>query len=174
MSYKIPTESLNVSSSQEALTHPLYKIIPRHRSQIYWYDLPHWTSWMLFGNDDDGIFGEGDKDNYNPERKALRWWLRNPLHNFCFYVIGSAYRQNGQFTLVDLRSQRNRFFKYQPTEGRDFEKKETRFFLGFHGGKPFIYLKLLWGNRHQSLFYIGWRERGNFGIRFTPNVTQKS
>lgn len=44
---------------QTALSHWLYRFIPRHRSQIYWYDFGHWISWALFGNDDHGIFSEG-------------------------------------------------------------------------------------------------------------------
>src|SRR3989344_5914937 len=30
---------------EEASRHSLYEIIPRHREQIEWYDVPHWTAW---------------------------------------------------------------------------------------------------------------------------------
>src|SRR5262245_53774154 len=94
-SYKIPTQLFLEKKSNKqvhgnkihALNHPLYNIVPRHRCQIRWYDLGHWTMWMLFGNDDDGIFGE--EADYSLEEqistwKALRWVCRNPFHNFCF------------------------------------------------------------------------------------------
>lgn len=48
--------------------------------------------WAFFGNADDGYYGD---EEWRAGRKpsfwlALQWWLRNPAHNFCFYVIGFA------------------------------------------------------------------------------------
>ena len=117
-SYKIPTSDFHavypcgpsdsrtlasLPNQAEALDHPLYQTIPRHRCQIRWFDLGHWSTWTLFGNDDDGIFGEEPTANYRLEerpdyKKAFLWWCRNPLHNFCFYVIGSAERTNSEIT----------------------------------------------------------------------------
>ena len=96
-SYKISTREISQTLDQDskrlaapdcfdvnenaAFDHPLYNIIPRHRSQIRWYDAGHWTTWMLFGNDDDGIFGEARKKPYKPDQppgfqKALVWFCR--------------------------------------------------------------------------------------------------
>jgi len=48
--------------------------------------------WALFGNVDDGLFGDL---NFNPQGKrslwtAIKWWFRNPMHNLMFYVVGVA------------------------------------------------------------------------------------
>ena len=45
----------------------------------------------FFTNREDGIYGDNrwphakDPDNW---LKAVRWWIRNPAHDFCFRVIG--------------------------------------------------------------------------------------
>lgn len=46
--------------------------------------------WALFGNADDGLFGDDRWRAGRPKtlRLALEWWARNPFHNFCFYVVG--------------------------------------------------------------------------------------
>ena len=157
----------------EASCHPLYRVIPRHRCQIRPYDLGHWSTWLLFGNDDDGIFGEGPKSHYrscDPPScgKALRWWCRNPLHNFCFYAIGSAHKENSQFTLLQLSGKGIRCLKYKPCRGEVFASEGSSFFLGFHGWKPFTSLRITYSRNRCFDFYLGWRERGNFGILFKP------
>lgn len=181
--YKIPTESLvfpqenraddtSISLQKQASSHPLYKIIPRHRCQVRWYDVGHWTTWMLFGNDDDGIFGEGIHANYKPAEpisgaKALKWTTRNPFHNFCFYVIGSAHTTSSEFALIKLEKNKSQMLSYKKkAEGNG--NKGSFFFLGFHGYKPYIFLRLLYSQKYKGQWYLGWRERGNFGIMFSP------
>lgn len=70
-------------------------------------------------------------------RKIL-WFLRNPFHNFTFYVIGMA------------------------------DKPELRIcnevFNNF--GKWNIILPFISYNGKKVFWYFGWRERGNFGIKF--------
>jgi hypothetical protein len=187
--YKIPTESfgsvshetfedpLSVQFERKALQHPLYSIIPRHRSQIRGYDLGHWCMWMLFGNDDDGIFGEGPKALYKLEvpnnfSKALSWTCRNPLHNFCFYVIGSAYKPQSEFALLKMDNTAFSLFRYKRKAEGNY-RKGSFFFIGFHGWKPFIFLRLLYSQKYKGQCYLGWRERGNFGIMFLPFTTIK-
>jgi hypothetical protein len=99
------TSCMRYKTEMDPEAHRLYQLIPPHRDVIVWYDVGHWCTWTLFGNDDDGIFGEGPcahyrQDQPNDYAKALAWGCRNPLHNFCFYVIGSAYRKNSGFTVL--------------------------------------------------------------------------
>lgn len=154
----------------DALHHPLYSIIPRHRCQIKWYDVGHWCTWALFGNDDDGIFGEEPSAHYKKDFpvsgcKALVWGLRNPLHNFCFYVIGTAYTCNSCLTLVKLSPEQWSCLTYQSHADTTFASEYTSFFLALNGWKPFISLRLTYNPCYSSDFYFGWRHRGNFGIK---------
>lgn len=184
-SYKIPTQAFqqmpmdvmytetDIENKKEALSHWLYHVIPRHRCQIRWYDIPHWTTWMLFGNDDDGIFGEEPTARYCPSQKigfskATAWNLRNPLHNFCFYVIGSADRSNSEFTLLKITPDEYCLFKYYPEAKKVFASEKTSFYMALHGGKPFVSLRIVYNATRKGDFYFGWRERGNFGIKFVP------
>lgn len=168
VSYKVPTESFinEQGTNEQALSHWLYAVVPRHSSQIHWYDAGHWLSWSLFGNDDDGIFGE--ECDYKPDlsigiAKASHWYLRNPFHNFCFYVIGSASRDNPEFLLLKLTNQGVDGWHYNSPS--NFGNKGTSFMTALHGGKPFISLRIAWTPNKISEFYLGWRERGNFGAK---------
>lgn len=187
-SYKIPTENFYVPPrnqltpeesmvydiyQEQAAHHWLYRAIPRHRSQIRWYDLPRWVTWALFGNDDDGLFSEWHVPLFQPEQpvgfgKALAWVLRNPFHNFCFYVIGNVGYPNDELTLLKINRRKFCFFHYEPVAKTVFGGRYTSFYLGLHGFKPLISLRLAYGLRWKSDFYIGWREKGNFGIKFLP------
>ncbi len=156
-----------------ASQHWLYTFVPRHRCQIQWYDLPHWTTWALLGNDDDGIFGEEPTANYRLRQKpcfgkAAAWAWRNPLHNFCFYVIGSADGVNSEYTLLRLTPECSEAFVYRSKSTTVFAGKDSSLYLALHGWKPFISSRIVWSERRESRFYIGWRCRGNFGIRFNP------
>lgn len=52
--------------------------------------------WALFGNADDGPYGDEKwrAGRAKTFRLALEWWFRNPAHNLCFYVIGHADRDH--------------------------------------------------------------------------------
>lgn len=158
---------------QVACKHWLYRIIPRHRSQLYWYDFGHWMTWALFGNDDAGIFSEGHVPLYLPDKpvsfyKCLAWMLRNPLHNFCYYVIGTHGLPCDEFTLLKIHRKKIEWLTYKPVAKTVFAGRYTSFYLGFHGGKPLISLRLSYGHKWKSDFYIGWRETGSFGIKCLP------
>ena len=150
--------------------HPIYAVVPRHRCQIYWFDLPHWVTWSLFGNDDDGVFGEranyrlGTPPTYS---KAFCWWWRNSFHNFTFYVIGSAHRQNSQLIVLGLSSEGLRLFEYRPVGTHIHHGQGSSVLFAFHGGKPFLSMRLA-HDHYKGDFYVGWRKRGNFGIKFSP------
>jgi len=161
-SYKVPTRCFDTP-------HPLYAFVPRHRAQIRWYDAGHWTAWALFGNDDDGIFGE--RSCYHPGqprgvKKALYWWARNPLHNFTFYVIGSAHRANGELDLLRIAPRHLSFGRFRcPGRTVFATERGSGLYFALHGGKPFISLRLAYSRYRRGDFYIGWRERGNFGLK---------
>ena len=80
--YKIPTENFYVPDRStldekernlyeeyqlQAANHWLYRIVPRHRSQIKCYDWGHSLTWALFGNDDEGLFAEAQSPLFRPE-----------------------------------------------------------------------------------------------------------
>lgn len=163
----------------EALHHSLYCLIPRHRCQLHWYDVGHLCSWVLVGNDDDGIFGEEPTAEYRPKekaslKKALLWTCRNPLHNFCFYVIGSANRQNSALTLLKINERGFCALHYEPIAKHVFASKNYGFLFALHGGKPFLSLRLSYSKNFCGEFYLGWRERGNFGIKLHPFKRKKA
>lgn len=182
-SYKIPTEYFLENNCCESYStkeinentppHWLYRIVPRHRSQLQWYDIGHMATWMVFGNDDDGIFGEAQPKPYRPNekpslQKSLRWWCRNPLHNFCFYTIGSAHRRNSEIDILQIVDNKISGLHYRADGSKLFIGKNSSLYIALHGGKPFLSLRLRYHRHYRADFYIGWRERGNFGIKFLP------
>ncbi len=187
-SYKYPTQcyyvQAQISLSEEesvlyhdyqdkALCHWLYNFVPRHRTQIRSYDLGHWLAWAFWGNDDQGVFSEAHLPLFNPcqdigVKKALAWMLRNPLHNFCYYVIGSAHVQNDEFTVLKINWKEVTCFQYCPVAHTVFAGRYTSFYFGFHNWKPLVSLRISYGLKWKSDFYIGWRDRGNFGLKFLP------
>ena len=152
----------------EALNSPLYDYIPRHRSQIYSGDIGHWFTWALFGNDEDGIYGESPQRRYryeqpNTQQKATAWYFRNPCHNFCYYVIGDANRPQTQVALISISRKNVSLLSVIPPPAENFPDKNTCFFLGFNGCKPFISLRLRYTHCRTTDIYLGWRNKGNFG-----------
>lgn len=192
-SYKLPTNGFlkNEPCSEDpainqwkdqaeakAAKHWLYQIIPRHKSQIRWYDLPHWTTWMLFGNDDEGIFGESTAKPYklpwqNNFVKASSWWLRNPFHNFTHYTIGSAGSENSEFTLLNLNNHGITLCRLEKGAKHNFGSSNTSFYAGFHGGKPYLSLRILYPWKRKTECYIGWRNAGAFGLKFLPMISEE-
>lgn len=109
--------------------------------------------WALFGNDEDGVYGDM---SFNPEQKksrwiAVKWWFRNPFHNFTFHVIGVP----RPFTSVG-DCPRDVF---NPQGGWNR--------VAHKGANGKVYPFISYNGKVK--FYIGWRERGNFGIKFTLN-----
>lgn len=109
--------------------------------------------WALFGNEDDGTIGDR---NWNPEQKdtiwiRIKWWLRNPLHNLTFYVLGCAGVESTRYSTANAGV-------FKGDGGWMFAYSKTKYMI-----YPFVsYLGHI-------KFYIGWRERGNFGIKLTAN-----
>lgn len=170
--------ALTETNCEEARRHWLYRVVPRHRNQVCWYDAGHWISWALLGNDDDGIFGEEPTADFRPETppsfcKAAAWAWRNPAHNLCFYVLGSAHCTNDEFTLLRLTPCYKEAFVYRPEATTVFAGDGPSFYVALHGWKPFISARVVWSSKYEGRFYIGWRCRGNFGIRFNPVAHRK-
>jgi hypothetical protein len=74
--------------------------------------------------------------------RYLLWYIRNPLHNFTFYVIGMA----------------DKLYNRQPNRVFNIAAPYHKWNVIL----PFISYK---GKRFS--WYIGWREKGNFGIKFS-------
>ena len=169
---------IRFQAKSKKANHWLYSIVPRHRSQIQWYDIGHWFTWMFFGNDDDGIFGEESNRPYLPlhnnnSKKAILWWIRNPFHNFTHYTIGSAHRTNSELTLLNINCHSICCCQYQPIATKNYGCTCSSVFLALHGGKPFLSFKLNYPWKRKTEFYIGWRKEGTFGIKFRPMVDEK-
>lgn len=173
-SYKIPTQDVIADSDNpETAKHPLYDVVPRHRCQIRPYDLGHWMTWCFFGNDDEGIFGEDSYIKYKPEyppshQRAVMWWCRNPFHNFCHYVIGSSHRRNSEIALIQIGDGNIHCMTYKSQGRFVFADRGPSLFLGFHGGKPFFSMRVLYTPKYKGEIYLGWRDKGNFGIKCSP------
>jgi len=105
-----------------------------------------WNPKFWFGNLDDPV----PPADYRPadHNRVHKWYFRNPTHNFTFYVIGIAdkkFRRAGHHP-ADV---------FNP-----------------HGGWNYAVCKYKWARlpfvsyqRHKFSFYLGWRERGNFGLK---------
>ncbi len=140
--YHINELELYELHQKEAADHWLYQWIPRHRTQMVWYDA-RWLGWALFGNDDDEYLLKDRSHLFKPNypdglKKAGAWMLRNPLHNFCYYVIGSAGCINNESTIFKLNEKGISYFTYERIATTVFAGKGTSIFLGLHGGKPFF------------------------------------
>ena len=101
--------------------------------------------WALFGNEDDGIYGD---DKWRAGRAktwklAVIWWFRNPFHNLFFYVIGVADRHRTFYSTREWGS-----------SGWTFHVLRCGWLW-----LPFI------SYRGRVKFYIGWRPYGAFGTK---------
>lgn len=86
----------------------------------------------------------------NPCRKAMWLYLRNPVHNLFFYVIGVADKdvaRSGRYPEVV-------FNPYGGWNNCITSRGRAR-------------LPILSYQRGWFYFYAGWRERGNFGLKCT-------
>lgn len=164
--------------------HWLYRYIPCNHDQLK--DRPFWQriTWGIFGNDEDGIFGEGPHSGTKWTKKwggqtvksishfpgiinfkrFILWQLRNPLHNFTAHVIGFKNKKNVSYKRIALIS----------TDGikgyRDIRKppvfpmkNRTGIYLGLHNKLPFLSARVKLIGRWLEA-YSGWRPGGGFGF----------
>ena len=108
--------------------------------------LQKWNPLWWFGNVDDPEPPEW----YRPGSSSRRWlWqLRNPLHNFTFYVVGIADKPF-------VRTGRSPSKVFHPDGGWNWAVCRHRWWR-----LPFVSYQ-----RGRFKFYLGWRERGNFGAK---------
>ncbi|HVT89057.1 MAG TPA: hypothetical protein VHD56_09415 [Tepidisphaeraceae bacterium] len=167
-----PTANESYRTIREvAAASPLYSAIPRDRKQIRWFDAPHWLAWTFFGNENDGIFGEELNPPYSnmPSFKSfLAWWTRNPMANFCLYVIGSGdWKTHHSFSILQSDSAGTRILKSEKSPSV-FGTGSSAIIIAFNDFKPYLSFKFPLGKYHQTDFYLGWRPRGHFGLKFRP------
>ena len=110
--------------------------------------------WWLQNADD-----PAPPDWYLPGEKhrVLKWSFRNPLHNFNFYVIGVADKPI-------VRSARWPEKNFNPNGGWEAAIVRRKLLL-----LPFVSYQ-----RTHCIFYIGWRERGDFGAELKFPRTKKA
>lgn len=118
--------------------------------------------WALFGNDDDGIYGDLA---WNPSQSkdisyAIGWWVRNPFHNLTFYVIGLSTNPKTEIVYDFKRYGRYPKDVFAPSGGWNWCVIKYKWLW-----LPFISYQGWLGK-----FYIGWRERGNWGIKLTGKL----
>lgn len=136
--------------------HWLYSYIPASRAGARGW---RWLTWALFGNDDGGLFGERDAWGLFllPEERtlkvALRWWLRNPLHNLFFYVL--RWFADPVFVV----------FEYPPARGF-YRRAPTNWIAA--GPQFVLTLRPLFVSWRVFGFegYAGWRREGALGFAF--------
>ncbi len=81
--------------------------------------------------------------------RRLRWLWRNPFHNFDFYIIGIADK-------TFVRAGKYPDLVFSPQEGWNWAVCKYKFLR-----LPFVSYY-----RGSFNFYIGWRNRGQFGFEF--------
>jgi hypothetical protein len=91
-------------------------------------------------------------DDYKPndKRRIFKWNMRNPFHNFTYYVIGMADKPF-------IRTGKHAAEVFNPEGGWNWAVCKYRWVR-----LPFISYQ-----KGSFKFYFGWRERGNFGIKLT-------
>ncbi len=134
-------DSSAVASATNAPTARLLKNIPTHRPT----HLQKWNPAFWLGNLDD----PDPPDWYRPDdpRRDGKWYCRNSLHNFTFYVIGIADKEF-------VRTGRH-LGNFNPNDGWNWAVCRYKC----------VRLPMISYKRGRFLFYFGWRERGNFGIK---------
>ena len=137
-----PPAGVGVASSTRVVTNTPAQL---HRFTLCQKMNPVW--WL--GNAD----RPAAPDNYRPGERGrdFRWHLRNPCHNFTFYVMGIA---DEPFTRTGRFPERN----FNPGGGWNWA-------VCRYG---WVRLPFVSYQRGRFKFYCGWRSGGNFGMEFKP------
>jgi len=99
-----------------------------------------------FGNVDDPL----PPEDYRPEdpHRVGKWHWRNSCHNFTFYVMGIADKEF-------VRTGRCPEVVFSPNGGWNWAVCKYKW----------LRLPFVSHQRKRFKFYVGWRERGNFGMK---------
>ncbi len=131
--------------------HWLYSVVPPSYEKAKGLSL---ITWAIFGNDEDGIFGERSSvPTYGKQsvRNFGRWWMRNPFHNLCAHVL--RWQTSKAFVLVESPGKNHfheRTHRNWVTPGRQFQITLVPVFVSWRTDT--------WEG------YLGWREDGALGI----------
>lgn len=136
-----------ISSGDEAKTANHSETV-KNEPKVTIRTIQKWNPVWWFGNADDPEPPEWYKPD-DPSRRR-KWLMRNPLHNFTFYVIGVA---DKPFERVG----RHPKDVFNPEGGWNLATSRHRCWR-----LPFISY-----TRGRFATYWGWRERGNFGVKLT-------
>lgn len=130
---------------------------PQTQRTFKWYEKINPIFW--FGNADD----PEPPEDYRPQDKLrkLKWYFRNPAHNFTFYVIGVSDK---------VGSADHESYGLSPNEVFNSHSKWN---LIVHrvrvAGSRTISLPFVSYRDDRVKIYFGWRQSGNFGIKLTKN-----
>jgi hypothetical protein len=107
-----------------------------------------WKPEFWFGNQDEPL----PPADYRPDDKhrVSKWYYRNPTHNLNFYVIGlsdKTFRRAGRYPAE----------VFNPKGGWNWTVCKYKWWR-----LPFISFQ-----KKSFCFYLGWRERGNFGAKLS-------
>jgi hypothetical protein len=172
-SYKFPTERYYEPSKIKFAQHPIYEIVPRKFEQIKAYDLMHLSTWLLFGNEWDGVFGEAYPEPFFAEpsySNAFKWSiLRNPLTNVKNYIIGTSYFENhNNFSIISIDRKRGWRVMKRENDPTVFGTGPNTFQLQLNDIFPYVSFKVRLTDTRKFDFGIGWKHRGNFGLKLRP------
>ena len=139
----IAPSSLSDSAATNSPARQVRKNTPKHRPS----HCQKWNPVFWFGNLDD----PDPPDWYRPDdpRRDGKWYCRNSLHNFTFYVMGIAdkeFEYTGRHPGI-----------FNPQDGWNWTVCRYKC----------VRLPLISYKKGGCLFYCGWRERGNFGMKLT-------
>jgi len=114
--------------------------------------------WALFGNDDEH---PNPPTWYWPTQplwwRHVKWWLRNPGHNFVFYVIGVAGKPFERIVVYPRGAPSNLVFRPNGWYVAYIKYKTWRLpFVSYQG--------------RYAKWYVGVRERGGWGMKFNLRI----
>lgn len=140
-----PLATVTNEAALEGKWHCVRRFPSPKAPKIHFYNKLNPIWWFQNADDPDAPewFRPGEKG------REFKWFLRNPFHNFTFYVIGVADKEF-------VRSGRYPRRTSNPNGGWMFAVTRRRIL-------PLPY----WSYRRGRFeFYLGWRVQGNFGIKF--------
>lgn len=152
---------MTTDTTKIAIDHWLYKIIPFGKENVKWYN---WPLWAFFGNDNDGIFGERSEfffpawnDSKTTPWVAVKWWFRNPFHNFVRFTLER--KHDTQYYVAQYTSENGWKFLFRDkadlwnTENKQISLSVDPFLVAARGLLGFE-------------MYLGWKPDGAFGAAF--------